>query len=467
MQRTRIVILGGGFGGLATAMELERALAHRDDLEVLLVNEENYFLFTPMLHEVAASDLDLTTIVNPLRKLLRRVGFFCGACEGVDLERKVVALRHGEDDHGHEVPFDHLVVALGSVTNFFGVPGVAEQAITMRTLGDAASLRNRMIAALEEADFECCASQRTRLLTFVVAGGGFAGIETAAAMHDFLEEARPHYRNLADAPIRVVVAHSGEVILPELSPTLGRYAERKLRARGVEVRTGTRVERADGREVRLSDGTRLEAGTLVWTAGSAVNPLVASLDCEKERGRIRVDPTLRVAGRGDLWSLGDCASIPDVDSGGTHPPTAQHALREGRRLARNVLAAIDGRAPRPFRFRTLGQLASLGRRTGVARVFGVNFSGFVAWWLWRTIYLSKLPRIEKKVRVALDWTLDLVFSKDLVQFRTEPGRVARAQRLAPNPLAAAAPRRPSTPAARPRTLAPEAPLDPSSMEHAA
>jgi len=439
MQRQRIVILGGGFGGIATALELDRVLRRRNDLEVLLVNEENYFLFTPMLHEVAASDLDLTTIVNPIRKLLRNVGFFCGSCDAIDLARRTVTLRHGGDAHTHEVGFDHLVIALGSVTNFFGLPGVEGRALTMRTLADAASLRNRVIAALEEADFECCAAQRDRLLTFVIAGGGFAGVETAAAVHDFLEAARPHYRNLAGAALRVVLVHSGEVILPELDGKLGRYAERKLRERGVEVLTGCRVARWDGDEIVLSTGDRVLASTLVWTAGTSVHPLVGALPCAKTRDRIKVDACMRATDQAGVWSLGDCASIPDARTGGTHPPTAQHALREGRRLARNILASIDGREPEAFRFRTLGQLASLGRRTGVARILGVNFSGFIAWWLWRTIYLSKLPRLEKKVRVALDWTLDLVFSKDLAQFRTErPPPTALPVTVTPNPLSPSA-----------------------------
>jgi NADH:quinone reductase (non-electrogenic) len=425
VKPTRIVVLGGGFGGIAAAAELDRRLAKRRDVEVTLVNADNFFLFTPMLHEVAASDLDITHIVNPIRKLLKHASFFCGEVEAIDLERKRVQVHHGDDPHHHEIEFDHLVVALGSVTNFHGLPGLEERALTMKSLGDAIGLRNRIIASLEEADFECCAAKRRRLLTFVVAGGGFAGVETAAGVHDFVLDALRFYRNLAPEHVRVVLVHSGEVILPELSPKLGAYAQRKLAARGVDVRTQSRVAALDDGGVHLASGETIESCTLVWTAGTSPHPMLAGLPCPTERGRIVVDECLRVPGHSGVWAVGDCAVVPDPLTGRPHPPTAQHALREGRALARNLACEVLGRgSPRPFRFRTIGQLASIGRRTGVAQIFGVNFSGFVAWWMWRTIYLSKLPRAEKKVRVALDWTLDLLFSKDLVRFDT--GRSPRA-----------------------------------------
>ncbi|HMP79988.1 MAG TPA: NAD(P)/FAD-dependent oxidoreductase [Pirellulaceae bacterium] len=414
----RIVILGGGFGGLYAAVELDRILKRRKDLEVILVNRENFFLFTPMLHEVAASDLDLTTIVSPLRKLLKRVTLFTGMCEAVDLERQTVRLWHGDDQHPHEIEFDHVILGLGSTTNFFSLPGLAENALTMKSLGDAIRLRNRVIANLEEADFECCAPLRRRLLTVVVAGGGFAGVETAAALHDFAHAALPHYNNLTADQLRVVIVHSGKTILPELGAKLGDYAARKLTQRGVEILTGVRVTAYEDGLVHLSDGSAIESHTLVWTAGTAPNPLVHTLPCSMERGRVCVTESLQANGWDNVWAVGDCALVPDPSTGEYHPPTAQHAIRQGKVCARNVVAAIDGKTAKPFRFRSLGQLASLGRRTGVANIMGINFSGFFAWWLWRTIYLLKLPRFEKKVRAAIDWTLDLFFSKDIVQFQT-------------------------------------------------
>ena len=416
-QPTRILILGSGFGGLYAAMELERLIKRRSDVEITLVNRENFFLFTPMLHEVAAGDLDLATIVNPVRKLLKRVQFFCGEAHSIDLERKEVHVSHGVEQHGHTLQYDHLILALGSVTNFHGLPG-AENALTMKSLGDAIDLRNHALACLEEADFECCASQRERLLTFVIAGGGFAGAETAASLNDFLHEAVRFYGNLKPEMIRVVVAHSGKVILPELSEKLGRYAQRKLIEKRVDVRTETRVARYGDCVVHFNDGTEVPSNTLLWTAGTSPNPRLEQLPCVRERGRVVVNEFLECLEWPGVWALGDCAHAIDQRTGRPHPPTAQHALRQGRTLARNVMAAIDGRPMKPFSFRTLGQLASLGRRCGVANILGINFSGVIAWWLWRTIYLSKLPRLEKKVRVALDWTLDLIFSKDLVQFKT-------------------------------------------------
>ena len=416
--KPRVVILGGGFGGMYAALEFEKALAKGADLDVTLVNRDNFFLFTPMLHEVAASDLDITNIVSPVRKLLRRVAFFHGDIESIDLNHKRVVLSHGHEEHCHSLPYDHLVLALGSTTNFFNLPGLAERALTMKSLDDAIFLRNRLIANLEEADFECSPFSRTPLLNFVVAGGGFAGVETIAAMNDFLREAVRSFPHLREEMLRIILVHPGKVILPELGENLGAYAQRKLMEHKVEIRSNCKVTAVTDREVMLSDGTTVTTNTLVWTAGTCPNSLLDTLPCTKERGRVLVNEYLEVQDWPGVWALGDCAVVPDRKTGEPHPPTAQHALREGKVAAKNVLAAIRGDRKKPFLFSTLGRLAPIGKRTGVANILGVNFSGFIAWWLWRTIYLLKLPRFEKKVLVALDWTLDLLFSKDLVQFRT-------------------------------------------------
>jgi NADH dehydrogenase len=427
-QKTKILILGGGFGGLYTALELERALGKDADIEVTLVNRENFFLFTPMLHEIAGSDLDITTIVNPLRKMLRRTTLFAGEITAVDLDRRRIGVTHGIDrSHSHELTYDHLVLALGSVTNFFGIPSLEKRALTMKSLGDAVYLRSRMIEYLEEANFECCPALRRPLLTFVVAGGGFAGVETAAAVNDFLHEALPFYDNLKESMLRVVLVEYAPAVLPELGLELGEYARAKLTERGVEFRLSSKVIGVSDEGVELSNGETIPSKTLIWTAGTAPNPLLESLRCPKDRGKIVVNDYLEVPGYSGVWALGDCASISDPETGQPYPPTAQHALREGRLVARNIAATMCGGTKARFRFKTLGQLAAIGRRTGVAKIFGCKFSGFTAWWLWRTIYLSKLPRLEKKLRVTLDWTLDLVFSKDLVQFspRSIDGASAR------------------------------------------
>ncbi len=392
-NKMRVLILGGGF-----------------------ISRENFFLFTPMLHEIAASDLDLTNIVNPVRKMIRHVTFFVGDVEKIDIENKQVVVSHGFDRHSHALDYDHLVLALGSVTNFFNLPGVAERALTMKSLGDAIQLRNRLIAHLEEADTECAKAERQPLLTFVVAGGGFAGVETIASINDFLRDALPFYPNLEEEMLRIVLVHPGEFILPELGEKLGRYADKKLRARGVEIHAKSKVAAVKPREIELSDGEKIVSSTLIWTAGVSPNPTLDLVACRKERGRIKVNANLEVEDVDGLWALGDCALVPDSATGGYCPPTAQHASREGKVLAYNIIASVDGKPKKPFSFKTLGLLAAIGRRTGVARILGVNFSGFIAWFLWRGIYWSKLPRAEKKVRVAIDWALDVFFSKDFVQY---------------------------------------------------
>lgn len=438
----QIVILGGGFGGLYAALEFEKTLARDPDYEVTLVNRENFFLFTPMLHEVAASDLDVTHIVNPIRKLLRRVRFFEGDINTIDMENRRVLVSHGIGEaHAHQLEYDCLILALGSITNFFNLPGLAERALTMKSLGDAIVLRNRMIEHLEEADFECAAGHRPRLLTFVVAGGGFAGVETIAGMNDFLRDALRFYPHLTKEMIRCVLVHPGEVILPELGESLGRYAQKKLIEDGIEILVNTKVTGVSEREVTLSDGQTIESKTLIWTAGTSPNPILRTLSCSKDRGRIVVNEFMEVEGAAGVWALGDCAVVPDRKTGAAYPPTAQHALREGRVVARNVIAALRGGRKQPFTFTTLGQLASIGKRKGVAKMFGFHFSGFFAWWLWRSIYLSKLPRFEKKVRVALDWSLDMLFTKDLVQFMTlRAPTVSHKEEEAPVRAAAAVPK---------------------------
>ena len=414
----KVLILGGGFGGLYAALRMEKTLARDPNVQVTLVNRENFFLFTPMLHEVAASDLDLSNIVSPVRTLLKRVQFFQGEVQAIHLDRKTVTVTHGLDTHPHDMEYDALVLALGSTTNFYNLPGLEERALTMKSLGDAVHLRNRLIQLMEEADTECCALERSPLMTFVVAGGGFAGVETIAGLHDFVLGSLRFYPNIGEKNVRFVLVHPGDAILPELGADLGRYAQERLAARGIEIRGNVKVASATDKGVTLTDGMFIPSRTIVWTAGTTPHPLLSMLPCPRDRGRIKVEATLEVPGYPGVFAVGDCAVVPNRRTGAFHPPTAQHALREGTVVAHNVAARLQGGTPRRFDFESLGQLAAIGRRTGVAKVFGLKFSGFTAWWLWRTIYLSKLPRFEKKLRVALDWTLDVFFSKDLVQFQT-------------------------------------------------
>jgi NADH dehydrogenase len=416
----RILILGGGFAGAYTARQLEKRLGRDPGVEIALIARENFVLFTPMLHEVAGGDVAVTDIVQPLRKMLRHARVGIANIEAIDLLKKQVRITHADLPDPIDVTYDQLVLALGAVTNFFNTPGLAEHALTMKTLGDAIIVRNRVIDALELADNQRAdATARKTTLTVVVAGGGFAGVETVGAVNDFLRGGMEFYPHLQEDMLRVVLVHPGEVILPELGANLGGYAQKKLAERGVEIRVKTRVTGYDGKEVTLDDGTKISTRMLIWTAGITPSPLVSNLPCALQRGRVVTDECLQVPEWPGVWALGDCALVPDPYNPGTfYPPTAQHATRQAAVLAGNIVAVMRGKAPRPFRFKILGLLASIGRRTGVAEILGMHFSGLIAWWFWRGIYLSKLPGFQKKVRVALDWMLDLVFSKDIVQLPT-------------------------------------------------
>jgi len=423
MQKTattrRIVILGGGFAGAYTALHLEKRLAGVSEVEVMLMAKENFVLFTPMLHEVAGGDVAVTDIVQPLRKMLRHTRIAIADVESVDLVKKQVRLRHAGQPDAYEVSYDQLVLAVGAVTNFYRTPGLQEHALTMKSLGDAILVRNRVIDALGVADNQLDELERKTTLTVVVAGGGFAGVETAGAVNDLLREAIKFYSHLKVSMLRVVVVDPGDHILPELGINLGRYAQEQLSRRGVEIRLKTKVTSYDGKEVALDNGTKIATRMLIWTAGITPPPLLSSLPCARQRGRILVNDCLQLPDWPGVWALGDCALVPDpLNPGKFYPPTAQHATRQAAVLANNVVAALRGQALQPFKFKIIGLLATIGRRAGVAEIFGVQFSGIIAWWLWRAIYLSKLPGLQKKVRVALDWTLDLMFSKDLVQLPT-------------------------------------------------
>jgi NADH dehydrogenase len=418
MKTTRIVIAGGGFAGLYAAMHFEKRLARRADVEVTLISHENFILFTPMLHEVAAGDLYPGDIVNPLRRILRHVKFIDADVQAVDLNARRIHCIASVADRELEFEFDHLLLTLGSETNFFNMDGVRDWSVTMKSLSDAALLRNRMVALLEEASLESDEAARRQLLTFVTAGGGFSGTETTGAVNDFVRETMRYYPQLSEELIRVVVVHPGNFILPELGEELGRYAERKLRERKVEVIKGARVANYDGVVVTLSDGTSIPAATLIWTAGVKPSPVIAQLPCEKERGRLLVSEYLAVTGVPGLWAAGDCAAVPILNTENFHPPTAQHGLREGVTVAKNIEAMILDRSLKSFRFKMLGQLASIGHHTGVAMVFGIKFSGFIAWWFWRSVYLMKLPRLAKKLRVMVSWTLDLFFGQEIEQMIT-------------------------------------------------
>ncbi len=414
----RIVILGGGFGGTAVARRLEQLFPQDTAVEITLVDRENFSLFTPLLPEVPSGALEPKHVVSPLRAHLRRTIVRQAEIRAVDPSTRMVVAAHCPECRIYYLPYDHLVIALGSVTNFFGLPGVATHALTMKSLADASALHAHVVDKFEHADMEPDPETRRELLTFVVVGGGFAGVETAAELNDFVRGAGRYYPMVRREEVHVVLVHLGGRILPEVSESLSAYALQKLRSRGVEVRLETRIEHCTPDRVHLSTGEEIRSRSLIWTAGIAPNPLVAAIHLPKvPGGRIETTETLEIKGHPGVWALGDCASILDPAAGRPYPPTAQHAIRQGRRVAENIAAVIRGQTPQPFRYRPFGVLAGLGHHSAVAEILGFKFSGAVAWWLWRTVYLLKLPGLERKVRVALDWTLDLFFPRDIVYLR--------------------------------------------------
>ncbi|MGQ0569540.1 MAG: NAD(P)/FAD-dependent oxidoreductase [Armatimonadota bacterium] len=418
----RVVILGGGFGGVSAAQRLEQLFARDPGLEITLVSHSNYLLFTPMLAEVAASGLEAQHISAPVRAALSRTRFRRAEAAAIDTAAQIVSLRTSPSAPIETLPYDHLILALGAVPHYFGLPGMEMHAFTLKTLQDATGLRNHVITQLERADAESDPDERRRQLTFVVAGGGFAGTEMIAELFDLVYSVLRYYPTIQPGEPRFALVHSGERILPEISSGLAGYALRKLQARGIEFVLKTRVSGARADAVLLGEGRDIPTRTLVWTAGNQPHPLLGTLPCERNRsGAVVAEPTLRIVGFTNLWGIGDCAQIPDLNNQGKScPPTAQHALRQGKIVGENIAAALQGRPLQPFRFRAIGMLVALGHRTAVAEIRGFKFSGFLAWFMWRTVYLSKLPGLEKKVRVALDWMLDLFFPRDIVLTMTAP-----------------------------------------------
>lgn len=417
-QPTRIVILGGGFAGTAVARQLERLVGADASVEITLVDRENFSLFTPLLPEVPSGALEPKHVVSPLRALFRRTIVRHAEVRSIDLSKRVVLVSHCPQCGMAVLPWDHLVLAVGSVTNFFGVPGVATHALTMKSLADASALHAHVVDKFEHADMEDDPVVRRELLTFMVVGGGFAGVETAGELNDFVRGAGRFYPRVRRDDVRVILVHLGSRILPEVSEALSAYALTKLRSRGVDVRLDTRVDEYTGTRARLSTDEEIQSRTLVWTAGIVANPILGALGVPTTpSGKVEVTDALEVTGQPGVWALGDCALIVDRATERPYPPTAQHAIRQGRRVAENIVAMIRGGALAPFAHRPLGILAGLGRHSAVAEILGFRFSGFFAWWLWRTVYLFKLPGLERKVRVALDWTLDLFFPRDIVYLR--------------------------------------------------
>jgi NADH dehydrogenase len=404
-EPTRIVIVGGGFGGVSAAQRLERLAVRGAPIDVTLISDSNFLLFTPMLAEAASGALAATHISAPVRSALSHTRFRNGRVLKFDTGAGTVQVRD------ELIPYDHLVLAVGSVPHSFNLPGVAEHAWTLKTLTDATRLRNHVLALLERADGEPRSDRRKQILTFVVAGAGFAGTELIAELFDLVHRVRHYFPGIGADESSFVLVHPGQQILPEMSAELAEYALERLQARGIECRLGARVAEATPEWVRLTNGDQVWTSTFVWTAGNRPGELVGAKALE-------TDSRLRVVGLDNVWAVGDCARVPDPD-GGHYPPTAQHALRQGKVVAENITAVLRGREPVAFHFRTIGLLVALGHRTAVADVRGHRFSGLAAWLLWRGVYLAKLPGMDKRLRVLFDWTLDLLFPRDIVVTRTD------------------------------------------------
>jgi NADH dehydrogenase len=410
---TQVVILGGGFAGVTTATHLEKQFRGDPTVSFTLISETNSWLFTPMLVEVATSGLEPTHITTPLRTSLKRTRVLRSRVTSIDLERRQVHLNDGPLTGIH---YDHLVLALGSVSNYLGNTAVAENALEFKTLADAMRIRNHVIDVFERADSEPAPGCRRALLTFVVAGGGFSGAELAGGINDFARGIIADYPNLSTDDLRIILVHSGGRILPELSESLANYAMQRMRERGVTFKLNTRVADAGRGSISLSPAEEIPTETFVWTAGATPNPILKELPIEhNSRGAVLVDRTLGIPDYGNVWALGDCASVPDTKTGKTCPPTAQVATREAVLLAHNIRACLLGRPLKPFCFKSLGSLCIVGYHTACAEIRGLKFSGLFAWLLWRGVYLSKLPGLERKVRVLTDWTLELFFPRDIVQ----------------------------------------------------
>jgi NADH dehydrogenase len=413
----RILILGGGFAGLGTAQKLERVL-RPEEATITIVSRENFSLFTPMLPEVGSGNVETRHIVTPVRAQLRRAAFVLGEVRSIDVSARAVDVQHPLTGRHLSLSYDHLVIALGAVTSTFGLPGIAERSLPYKTLEDADRLRNHVIAALETAAVTADPVERKILLTFVFVGGGFTGVEAAGEMADFFRSSMRFYPTLAPSEVRIVLVEGGKKLLPELQAGMGEYSAKALARRGIAVMLETMVAGADERGLHLKDGSSIETKTIVWSAGVRPSPLLAEAGIASGRaGSIAVREDFSVEDMPGVWAIGDCASIPTPD-GTRVPATAQHALREGPLLAKNIAATLHSQPTAPFRYTTAGMMASLGARRGVAGLFGKYLiTGFPAWLIWRTYYLLRLPGLDRKVRVALDWTLGLIFPRDIAELR--------------------------------------------------
>jgi NADH dehydrogenase len=413
MRGRRILVVGAGFGGLYAAMHLRRAVdaGHR----VTVVNPENFMQYQPFLPEVASGTIDPRAVVVPLRRVLRHCEIVIGEVERVDHDARTAHVRLG-DGRAEELGYDVVVLTPGSRARVLPIRGLARHGVGFKTVQEAIWLRNRVLSQLDVAAGTDDPQRRRAALTFVFVGGGYAGVEALGELEDLARDASRSYPGMRAAEMRWVLVEAADAILPELGGDLAGYAQRRLEERGIEVSLRTRLDSVEDGWVRLSDGQAFAADTLVWTAGVKPSPLatVSGFPVD-EAGRVRTDAFLRVEGVADAWAAGDAAAVPDRTTGGISPPTAQHGMRQGRLLGRNLLAVLEGRPPEPFVHRNVGGVCSLGRYKGVAQVWGLRLRGFPAWFAHRSYHLYAMPTLTRKVKIAADWSVALLFPRDLAQ----------------------------------------------------
>jgi NADH dehydrogenase len=417
-QPDTILIVGGGFAGVTLAQRLERSLPTQ--VEVIVVSAVNHLVFTPMLPEVVGRTISPLHVVMAGRALTRRTKWLEASVSRVDRENNEAHYVRSDGTAG-SLRYTHLVLACGSVANLGEIPGVAARGYALKTVIDAIVMGNDLIGNFEAAATEPETEARQRLLTAVVIGGGFSGVELAGHLSDLMQAIRRFYPELKQETPRVVLLHKGERILPELNhKSLSKFALKKLRKNGIEVRLHTEAKKADASAVHLTSGEKIETGMIVCTVGTEMHPLIKSLGLPLEKGRLKTDPDMKVKGTPNLWTIGDCSMIANAFDGKPCPATAQFAMQQAKQLAKNLELVLRGSATKPFNFRPRGLLASIGHRNAVAEIYGVKLSGFLAWLLWRGIYLAKLPTLSRKLEVAISWAVSIPFPPNIVQLQLSP-----------------------------------------------
>lgn len=424
MKTCRVVIVGGGFGGVRCARTLRRRLSR--DCEIVLFNRENHMVFHPLLPEVTGASINPDAVAAPLRQILGNVHCRTEKVTHVDLRKHRVVFEQYDGQVG-ELPYDHVVIACGRTVNLGAVPGMADHSFALKSVGDAMAIRAHAIQQLELAEVCTSAEQRRQALAFIVVGGGFSGVEVAGELNDLVRKSRRFYPHINGAEISVTLVHSGDQILPEISPDLREFARAKMQKAGITVLLGARAAAATPDGIWLKDGRQLRGATVVCTIGTGAPLLIERMEAGKEKGALVTDADMRVAGVENAWAIGDCARIVNAVDGQTCPPTGQFAERQGRQAAENIVRSLRGEPTRPFAFKPLGQLCAIGGRSAVAEILGVRLSGFPAWFVWRAIYLFKMPSWSRRMKVGADWAWDLLFARDLVNLRIDrTERVSRA-----------------------------------------